>query len=122
MSASCISTQQYNIYFTGLDSVSCGEFCGQPTLNFNNHGTPDSQAVMRKSEEKPLCQGHLEEGATIIYVPTRKQTLGIAKFLSRFGVKAAAYNAKVTVSSHICHTLFNMFIFLYTNVFHFSIT
>lgn len=93
MSVACISIQQYNIYFTGLGSVTCGEFCGQPTLNFNS-------------------QGNLEEGATIIYVPTRKQTLGIAKFLSRFGVKAAAYNAKVTVSSRICQTLNMLFFFI----------
>ncbi|KAL8527980.1 hypothetical protein ACS0TY_005697 [Phlomoides rotata] len=84
----------------GVDDldVSCGEFCGKSTLNFSSHGTPDSQAVMSKPEEIPLCQGHLEEGATIIYVPTRKQTLGIAKFLSGFGVKAAAYNAKLPKS------------------------
>ncbi|KAK4402180.1 ATP-dependent DNA helicase Q-like SIM [Sesamum angolense] len=37
-------------------------------------------------------------GPTIIYVPTRKETLSLSKFLSRFGVKAAAYNAKLPKS------------------------
>ncbi|KAL2325530.1 hypothetical protein Fmac_024588 [Flemingia macrophylla] len=35
----------------------------------------------------------LEHGPAIIYVPTRKETLRIAKYLCKFGVKAAAYNA-----------------------------
>ncbi|KAI3445356.1 hypothetical protein Pfo_002021 [Paulownia fortunei] len=78
--------------------VSCGEFCGQLPLYFNNCGTPDSQNLLRKAEERPpLPQGHLE-GPTIIYVPTRKETLSLTKFLSRFGVKAAAYNAKLPKS------------------------
>lgn len=34
-------------------------------------------------------------GPTIIYVPTRKETVKLAEFLSRSGVRAAAYNAKV---------------------------
>lgn len=60
--------------------VSCGEFCGQsPMKNLN--------------ESEPL-----DEGPTIIYVPTRKETLGIAKFLLKFGIKAAAYNAKLPKS------------------------
>lgn len=44
-------------------------------------------------------QRYLEEGPTIIYMRTRKETLSLTKFLSKFGVKAAAYNAKVIVSS-----------------------
>lgn len=42
-----------------------------------------------------LLQRPLEHGPTIIYVPTRKATLEISKYLCKFGVKAAAYNAKV---------------------------
>ncbi|RVW31612.1 ATP-dependent DNA helicase Q-like SIM [Vitis vinifera] len=42
--------------------------------------------------------GPLEQGPTIIYVPTRKETLNIAKYLCRCGVKAAAYNAKLPKS------------------------
>lgn len=59
-------------------AVSCGEFCGQSHLKNLNESEP------------------LDEGPTIIYVPTRKQTLGIAAFLLKFGIKAAAYNAKVS--------------------------
>lgn len=54
--------------------------------------------MLNKPKERPaLKKGDLGEGPTIIYVPTRKETLSIAKFLSSYGVKAAAYNAKVTV-------------------------
>ena len=49
-----------------------------------------------KPEERlRLLHEPLEQGPTIIYVPTRKETLKIAKFLCGFGVKAAAYNASV---------------------------
>lgn len=53
-------------------------------------------------------QVSLEEGPTIIYVPTRKETLRIADYLCKFNVKAAAYHAKVLVDcSHqkkdLCH-------------------
>jgi hypothetical protein len=34
-------------------------------------------------------------GPTIIYVPTRKETVKLAEFLSRSGVRAAGYHAKV---------------------------
>ncbi|XP_024962675.1 ATP-dependent DNA helicase Q-like SIM isoform X2 [Cynara cardunculus var. scolymus] len=40
----------------------------------------------------------LEQGSTIVYVPTRKETLSIAKYLCRCGVKAAAYHAKLPKS------------------------
>lgn len=35
------------------------------------------------------------EGPTIIYVPTRKESVNIAKYLCGVGLKAAAYNASV---------------------------
>ncbi|KAL6964756.1 DNA helicase [Sarracenia purpurea var. burkii] len=55
--------------------------------------------LSNKTEERSeLWKDHLE-GPTIIYVPTRKETLSIAKFLCKFGVKAAAYNAKVVVAT-----------------------
>ncbi|KAK6159878.1 hypothetical protein DH2020_003259 [Rehmannia glutinosa] len=81
---------------TEIGTVSCGEFCGQPPIYFNNCETPGSRNILRQAEERPqLYQGHVEEGPTIIYIPTRKETLSLTKFLSRFGVKAAAYNAKL---------------------------
>ncbi|PIN00065.1 DNA helicase [Handroanthus impetiginosus] len=83
----CDQVQEVN----DLD-VSCGEFSGRPPINFSNSGTPDFRDLLREAEGRSLL-GHLDEGPTIIYVPTRKETLSLTKFLSRFGVKAAAYNA-----------------------------
>ncbi|XP_068659463.1 LOW QUALITY PROTEIN: ATP-dependent DNA helicase Q-like SIM [Aristolochia californica] len=40
-------------------------------------------------------QGSEGQGPTIIYVPTRKETLTLAKYLCSIGVKAAAYHAKL---------------------------
>ncbi|KAH6819075.1 RECQ helicase SIM [Perilla frutescens var. frutescens] len=85
----------------GVDDldVSFGESCGHPSLNFKSCGTPDSNNLLSKAGKRPaLHQRYLEEGPTIIYVPTRKETLSITKFLSRFGVKAASYNAKLPKS------------------------
>ncbi|KAK4339655.1 hypothetical protein RND71_041117 [Anisodus tanguticus] len=54
---------------------------------------PNNPEERAKLRHKPL-----EDGPTIIYVPTRKETLSILKFLSRSGIKAAAYNAKLPKS------------------------
>ncbi|KAL2491936.1 ATP-dependent DNA helicase Q-like SIM [Abeliophyllum distichum] len=80
--------------------VSCGEFYGQPPVrHFDNCGSAETHNLLNKPKERStLKQGHLGEGTTIIYVPTRKETLSIAKFLSSSGVKAAAYNAKLPKS------------------------
>ena len=80
-------------------SVSCGEFSGQSTAKIlNESDSTDAYDLQSRSEERLKLQlGPLEEGPTIIYVPTRKETLSVAKFLSRFGVKSAAYNAKVCI-------------------------
>ncbi|KAD4179696.1 hypothetical protein E3N88_28287 [Mikania micrantha] len=61
--------------------VTCGEFNGWSS-----------------TKDLDVCEGMAEEGLTIIYVPTRKETLSIAKYLCRFGVKAAAYHAKLPKS------------------------
>ncbi|XP_057792012.1 ATP-dependent DNA helicase Q-like SIM isoform X2 [Salvia miltiorrhiza] len=85
----------------GVDDldVFCGESCGPPSLDFRSCGTSDSNNLMSKAGKRPaLHQRYLEEGPTIIYVPTRKQTLSLTKFLTNFGVKAAAYNAKLPKS------------------------
>ncbi|XP_052193548.1 ATP-dependent DNA helicase Q-like SIM isoform X2 [Diospyros lotus] len=83
----------------GVDDldVPCGEFFGQSLDKESNicgssliYDIPNKQG-----EGLELWEGHLEEGPTIIYVPTRKETLSIAKFLCKFGVRAAAYNAKL---------------------------
>nr|XP_027107724.1 ATP-dependent DNA helicase Q-like SIM isoform X4 [Coffea arabica] len=77
--------------------VSCGEFSGQSTAKIlNESDSTDAFDLQSRSEERLKLQlGPLEEGPTIIYVPTRKETLSLAKLLSRFGVKSAAYNAKL---------------------------
>ncbi|PIA61493.1 hypothetical protein AQUCO_00300774v1 [Aquilegia coerulea] len=71
--------------------VACGEFCG-----YNSTENSETIEMQTNPEERRwLLQGPLEHGPTIIYVPTRKETITIAKFLCTFGVKAAAYNAKL---------------------------
>lgn len=72
--------------------VTCGEFCVQP---------PPKQCELSETIDTPtkpekrlkMLKEPLEQGPTIIYVPTRKDTVRIAKYLCKSGVKAAAYNA-----------------------------
>ncbi|PWA82395.1 RECQ helicase SIM [Artemisia annua] len=65
--------------------VTCGGFDGR---SYTKASIPS--VAVGKTE--------VELGSTIIYVPTRKETLSIAKYLCRCGVKAAAYNAKLPKS------------------------
>ncbi|XP_054801926.1 ATP-dependent DNA helicase Q-like SIM [Prosopis cineraria] len=77
--------------------VACGEFCGQPPQN--EWELSEIVDPPKKSEGRlRLIKEPLEQGPTIIYVPTRKETLKIAKYLCEFGVKAAAYNASLPKS------------------------
>uniref|UniRef100_A0A1D1ZDN4 ATP-dependent DNA helicase n=2 Tax=Anthurium amnicola TaxID=1678845 RepID=A0A1D1ZDN4_9ARAE len=69
--------------FDDLD-VSCGEFCGD-SPNERQELCPPSGPLAESGGEL--------QGPTIVYVPTRKETLKIAEFLCKFGVKAAAYHA-----------------------------
>lgn len=79
--------------------VSCGEFFGLPTKDCDACGVSDTTDLPERPEERPeVLQGPLEHGPSIIYAPTRKETLSISKFLCKFGVKAAAYNAKLPKS------------------------
>ncbi|XP_039170205.1 ATP-dependent DNA helicase Q-like SIM [Eucalyptus grandis] len=68
-------------------SVPCGGFHGE---------SPDLSQEVSGSFEMSDSPMELKErhGPTIIYVPTRKETLTIAKFLCGFSIKAKAYNAK----------------------------
>ncbi|XVF31367.1 hypothetical protein REPUB_Repub16aG0139700 [Reevesia pubescens] len=81
--------------------VAYGEFCGQAHCEeWNSCGSFETVDPPNKPEERLRhLQEPLEQGSTIIYVPTRKETLSIAKYLCKFGVKAAAYNAKVLHAS-----------------------
>ncbi|MED6193480.1 hypothetical protein PIB30_019953 [Stylosanthes scabra] len=78
--------------------VPCGEFCAQSPPKDWELSEID---VPPKEPEGSLkvVKGPLEQGPAIIYVPTRKETLKIAKYLCKFGVKAAAYNAAVVVAT-----------------------
>ncbi|WOK92650.1 hypothetical protein Cni_G01341 [Canna indica] len=82
-----------NFHPTVICRVSCGEFPGI--------SPPENSKRFDKSNSFDT-QGTSVEGPTIIYVPTRKETLKIAEYLCRSGVKAAAYHAKLT-KSHLRH-------------------
>ncbi|OMP03312.1 hypothetical protein COLO4_10505 [Corchorus olitorius] len=80
--------------------VAYGEFSGQPHIEeWDLRGSVETIDPPNKPEERlRLLQEPLEEGPTIIYVPTRKETVNIANFLCKLGVKAAAYNASLPKS------------------------
>ncbi|KAK3200246.1 hypothetical protein Dsin_023661 [Dipteronia sinensis] len=80
--------------------VSCGGFNGHsPCQYWNTYGSSEINDPPDKPNERlKILQEPLEQGLTIIYVPTRKETLRIAKHLCGFGVKAAAYNASLPKS------------------------
>ncbi|KAJ6305917.1 hypothetical protein OIU78_021282 [Salix suchowensis] len=80
--------------------VACGEFIGQSPCK-DQYICESSETVDPSSkieDRSKILQEPLEEGSTIIYVPTRKETLSITKYLCGFGVKAAAYNASLPKS------------------------
>jgi werner syndrome ATP-dependent helicase len=68
--------------------VSCGEFleCSQ----LESSKSP-AQSHQTSSSDCGV------QGSTIVYVPTRKQTVELANFLCKSGLRAAAYNAKVII-------------------------
>lgn len=76
-------------------AVSYGEFCGQSPFG---ESTELAEPPSKLPERPQSMDGPLEQGPTIIYVPTRKETIRIAKFLCSKGVKAAAYNAGLAKS------------------------
>nr|CAD1827488.1 unnamed protein product [Ananas comosus var. bracteatus] len=66
--------------------VLCGEFVELPPA--------ESSRLCGESKPSGLPYS-LEQGPTIIYVPTRRETLAVAEYLCRSGVRAAAYHAKL---------------------------
>ncbi|OEL14055.1 ATP-dependent DNA helicase Q-like SIM [Dichanthelium oligosanthes] len=78
--------------YPGVDDfdVSCGEFL--------EGSAPESSAFPAQSSETSLPEC-LDQGPTIVYVPTRKETVELANFLCKSGLRAAAYNAKVVVAT-----------------------
>lgn len=86
-----------HLSITFILAVAFGEFCGQ-----SSHACCGLSGLSKTvdppnepKEKQRLLHEPLEQGLTIIYVPTRKETLNITKFLCGHGVKAAAYNASV---------------------------
>ncbi|KAF2316844.1 hypothetical protein GH714_042185 [Hevea brasiliensis] len=81
-------------------SFAYGEFCGEsPHKDWEMSGLAETIDASSTAEKRlALLQEPLEEGPTIIYVPTRKETLSIANYLCDYGVKAAAYNASLSKS------------------------
>lgn len=66
--------------------VSCGEFPGTCLEeNTDLYRVPETSNVSES----------LGQGPTIIYVPTRKETVKLASFFCKSGIKAAAYHAKL---------------------------
>lgn len=62
---------------------------------------PSKRQIPDESGQENSLQQKDFEGPTIIYVPTRKESVNIAKYLCGVGLKAAAYNASVwTEKSH----------------------
>lgn len=55
----------------------------------------------RPNKTTELFDEPLGPGPTIIYVPTRNETIAISDFLRDSGVRAAAYNAKVCLNIFI---------------------
>lgn len=76
-------TKSINAYFS---AVSCGEFLGT---------YPGESSEFCGASDVSHLQGSVEQGPTIIYMPTRKETVKLAEYLCRSGVRAAAYHAKV---------------------------
>uniref|UniRef100_A0A0E0DM44 DNA 3'-5' helicase n=1 Tax=Oryza meridionalis TaxID=40149 RepID=A0A0E0DM44_9ORYZ len=79
--------------YPGVDDfdVTCGEFleCSWP-----ENSASSSQCNKTGSSSLEIA----DRGPTIIYVPTRKQTVELANYLCKTGLKAAAYNAKMPKS------------------------
>ncbi|KAL9248118.1 hypothetical protein vseg_021477 [Gypsophila vaccaria] len=80
--------------------VSCGEFCAQSLVNDykHNNSTGLRNLCPKGIERTEVGCSTLEQGPTIIYVPTRKQTISVVKYLSAKGVKASAYHAALPKS------------------------
>ncbi|XP_021772893.1 ATP-dependent DNA helicase Q-like SIM isoform X2 [Chenopodium quinoa] len=80
--------------------VSCGEFCGTPLVDGVqlSESTELPHPTPQPAESSQYVSCSLEQGPTIIYVPTRKQTVAIAKYLRAKGVKAEPYHAALPKS------------------------
>ncbi|KAL0761992.1 hypothetical protein Bca101_078142 [Brassica carinata] len=79
--------------------VACGEFCSMSPCDVLDMPDPSRKQIPDEPGHNHSSKAKNLEGPTIIYVPTRKESVNIAKYLSGVGLKAAAYNAKVVVAT-----------------------
>ncbi|XP_074335305.1 ATP-dependent DNA helicase Q-like SIM isoform X2 [Apium graveolens] len=77
--------------------VPCAEFFGQLPVKAN-YDFEFSVTPERPKESPEVFEEPQGLGPTIIYVPTRRETLEISEFICSYGVRAAAYNAKLPKS------------------------
>uniref|UniRef100_A0A1J3EHW5 ATP-dependent DNA helicase n=1 Tax=Noccaea caerulescens TaxID=107243 RepID=A0A1J3EHW5_NOCCA len=75
--------------------VACGEFCATSLCEIMDVSVPSGKQIPDEFGQKYSLQRKDFEGPTIVYVPTRKESVNIAKYLCGVGLKAAAYNASL---------------------------
>uniref|UniRef100_A0A1J3K7X9 DNA 3'-5' helicase n=1 Tax=Noccaea caerulescens TaxID=107243 RepID=A0A1J3K7X9_NOCCA len=75
--------------------VACGEFCATSPCEIMDVSVPSGKQIPDEFGQKYSLQRKDFEGPTIVYVPTRKESVNIAKYLCGVGLKAAAYNASL---------------------------
>ncbi|KAI3980079.1 hypothetical protein MKX01_042733 [Papaver californicum] len=66
----------------------------RPNLRFSNPSETNRHPINPQDRLK-LLEEPFNGGPTIVYVPTRKETVALAKYFCMFGIRAAAYNAKL---------------------------
>ncbi|KAI3969223.1 hypothetical protein MKX01_004443 [Papaver californicum] len=77
--------------------VACGEFNGgisSENMDMQNPSETNDPPINPQDRLK-LLEEPSDGGPTIVYVPTRKETVALAKYFCMFGIRAAAYNAKL---------------------------
>lgn len=78
--------------------VTCGEFFGQSSAtDLDICGLAEKYHPLEKLKRR-MEIGQDDIGLTIIYVPTRKETVRISEFLCQAAIKAAPYHAKLPKS------------------------
>ncbi|KAJ0253783.1 ATP-dependent DNA helicase Q-like SIM [Hirschfeldia incana] len=75
--------------------VACGEFCAMSPCDVLDMPGSSGKQIPEEPGHNHGNQTKNLEGPTIIYVPTRKESVNIAKYLCGVGLKAAAYNASL---------------------------
>ncbi|RZC55567.1 hypothetical protein C5167_014426 [Papaver somniferum] len=77
--------------------VTCGEFNGGISSENMDMQNPSetNDPLINLQDRLRLLEEPSDGGPTIVYVPTRKETVALAKYLCTFGIRAAAYNAKL---------------------------